>query len=48
MSRKRHFMSYVNLHTTEPKMRRLFDDLPMTTFSDLLNAGVSHLPKRSA
>jgi polysaccharide deacetylase family protein (PEP-CTERM system associated) len=48
MSRKRHFMSYVNLHTTEPKMRRLFDDLPMTTFSALLKAGVSHLPKQVA
>jgi polysaccharide deacetylase family protein (PEP-CTERM system associated) len=48
MSRKRHFMSYVNLHTTEPKMRRLFNDLPMTTFAELLKAGVAHLPKRSA
>lgn len=48
MSLKRRFMSYVNLHTTEPKMRRLFDDLPMTTFQDLLNAGVSHLPNQVA
>ena len=48
MSLKRRFMSYVNLDTTEPKMRRLFDDLPMTTFSELLKAGVSHLPKQVA
>ncbi len=48
MSWKRHFMSYVNLHTTEPKMRRLFDDLPMTTFGDLLDAGVAHLPRQVA
>ncbi len=48
MSLKRRFMSYVNIDTTEPKMRRLFDDLPMTTFADLLKAGVSHLPKQVA
>lgn len=48
MGLKRRFMSYVNLDTTEPKMRRLFDDLPMATFSDLLKAGVAHLPKQVA
>lgn len=48
MSAKRRFMSYVNLRTTEPKMRRVFDDLPMTTFGDLLAAGVAHLPRQVA
>lgn len=48
MSAKRRFMSYVNLGTTEPKMRRLFDDLPMTTFGELLDAGVDHLPRQVA
>lgn len=48
MSAKRRFMSYVNLSTTEPKMRRLFDDLPMTTFGALLDAGVAHLPRQVA
>jgi hypothetical protein len=48
MSLKRRFMSYVNLGTTEPKMRRLFDDLPMTTFGALLDAGVAHLPRQVA
>ncbi len=48
MSAKRRFMSYVNLRTTEPKMRRGFDDLPMTTFGDLLAAGVAHLPRQVA
>ncbi|MBL8000752.1 MAG: polysaccharide deacetylase family protein [Flavobacteriales bacterium] len=48
MSAKRRFMSYVNLATTEPKMRRLFDDLPMTTFGELLDAGVDHLPRQVA
>lgn len=48
MSAKRRFMSYVNLATTEPKMRRLFDDLPMTTFGELLDAGVAHLPRQVA
>lgn len=48
MSARRRFMSYVNLATTEPKMRRLFDDLSMTTFGDLLDAGVAHLPRQVA
>lgn len=48
MSAKRRFMSYVNLGTTELKMRRLFDDLPMTTFGELLDAGVAHLPRQVA
>lgn len=48
MSAKRRFMSYVNLDTTEPKMRRLFDDLPMTTFGELVDAGVAHLPRQVA
>lgn len=38
MSAKRRFMTYCNLGSTMPKMRRLFDDLPMTTFADLLGA----------
>ncbi|MEO8066692.1 MAG: XrtA system polysaccharide deacetylase [Flavobacteriales bacterium] len=36
MSAKRNFMSYVGLKTTEPKMRRLFDDFRFTRFVDLL------------
>ena len=43
MSAKRRFMSYTGLRTTEPKMRRLFDDLPMTTFGALLDAGTDDL-----
>ena len=36
MSAKRNFMTYVGLKTTEPKMRRLFDDFRFTTFADEL------------
>jgi len=45
MSARRRFMSYVNLHTTEPKMRRLFRALTFTTFADTLAGGHHHLPK---
>lgn len=41
MSAKRRFMTYHNLHGTMPKMRRLFDALPMTTFGELLDAGIA-------
>ncbi|MCB0793464.1 MAG: DUF3473 domain-containing protein [Flavobacteriales bacterium] len=44
MSMKRKFMSYNGLRTTEPKMRRLFDDLPMTTFGELFDAAADALP----
>jgi polysaccharide deacetylase family protein (PEP-CTERM system associated) len=37
MSAKRRFMTYHNLRSTMPKMRRLLQDLPMTTFSELLD-----------
>lgn len=36
MSAKRRFMTYVGLRTTEPKMRRLFDEFRFTTFAELL------------
>ena len=36
MSAKRNFMTYVGMKTTEPKMRRLFDEFKFTRFVDLL------------
>ncbi|MCC6840477.1 MAG: polysaccharide deacetylase family protein [Flavobacteriales bacterium] len=45
MSAKRRFMTYHNLRSTLPKMRRLFDDLPMATFSELMDAGIAGSPK---
>ena len=36
MSAKRNFMTYVGLKTTEPKMRKLFDEFVFTTFSEML------------
>lgn len=45
MSARRRYMSYVNLHTTEPKMRRLFRELSFTTFAAELAKGTAHLPK---
>ncbi len=48
MSAKRRFMSYHNLRSTMPKMRRLFDDLPMTTFAALLEAGIAQQQRRVA
>lgn len=45
MSAKRRFMTYHNLHSTMPKMRRLFDDLPMTTFGDIVDAGTAAFPR---
>ncbi len=36
MSRKRNFMTYVGLKTTEPKLHRLFDELRFRTFAELL------------
>lgn len=45
MSAKRNFMTYHNLRSTMPKMRRLFDDLPMTTFGDIIDAGTAAFPR---
>ncbi|MEO5584236.1 MAG: XrtA system polysaccharide deacetylase [Flavobacteriales bacterium] len=45
MSAKRKFMTYHNLRSTMPKMRRLFDDLPMTTFGDIIDAGTAAFPR---
>ena len=45
MSAKRRFMTYHDLRSTMPKMRRLFDDLPMTTFGELMDAGMAGSPK---
>lgn len=39
MSAKRRFMTYHNLRSTMPKMRRLLGDLPMATFGELMDAG---------
>jgi polysaccharide deacetylase family protein (PEP-CTERM system associated) len=36
MSRKRRFKSYVNLKTTEAKVRRVLRDFPVTTFNNAL------------
>ncbi len=35
MSRKRTFKSYVNLETTESKVRRILKDFPVTTFKSV-------------
>ena len=40
MSAKRRFMSYYNVKSCVPKMERLFEDLPMTTFGELVNSVV--------
>src|SRR5271167_4779368 len=37
MSRKRQFKSYVNLDTTEGKVRRVLQDFPVTTFKNALS-----------
>lgn len=37
MSAKRNFMTYVGLKTTEPKMRKLFDEFKFMRFADLLH-----------
>jgi len=36
MSAKRRFMSYVNIASSVPKMEKLFDRFPMTTFAELV------------
>lgn len=36
MGTKRRFMTYVGLGTTEPKMKKLFNDFRFATFADLL------------
>lgn len=48
MSAKRRFMTYHNLGSTMPKMRRLFDDLPMTTFAALLESGIGRAARHVA
>lgn len=48
MSAKRRFMTYVGLRTTEPKMRRLFDDFRFTTFAELLVEHTRKHPLRMA
>jgi len=37
MGRIRRFKSYVNLETTEAKLRRIFQDFPVTTFKNVLS-----------
>ena len=37
MGRKRQFKSYVNLKTTETKVRRILQDFPVTTFKNVLS-----------
>jgi polysaccharide deacetylase family protein (PEP-CTERM system associated) len=37
MSQVRRFKSYVNLETTEAKLRRIFRDFPVTTFKNVLS-----------
>lgn len=48
MSAKRRFMTYHNLRSTMPKMRRLCDDLPMTTFADLLGSAMGRAERHVA
>jgi polysaccharide deacetylase family protein (PEP-CTERM system associated) len=44
MSYKRRFKSYVNLHTTETKVRHICRDFPVTTCSDFLFGAASEWP----
>jgi len=44
MGRYRRFKSYVNLHTTEPKLQRLLSDFPFTTFRDYIRSIESASP----
>jgi uncharacterized protein DUF3473 len=37
MSRKRQFKSYINLETTEVKVRRVLRDFPVSTFKNVLS-----------
>jgi polysaccharide deacetylase family protein (PEP-CTERM system associated) len=43
MRMRRRFNSYVNLATTEPKLRRIFLEFPTTTFRDYLNFNAQSL-----
>jgi polysaccharide deacetylase family protein (PEP-CTERM system associated) len=38
MSRSRHFKSYVNLETTESKIRRILREFPVTTFKNVISS----------
>jgi polysaccharide deacetylase family protein (PEP-CTERM system associated) len=38
MGRKRQFKSYINLETTETKVRRILQDFPLTTFKNVLSS----------
>ena len=38
MGRVRHFKSYVNLETTETKIRRILQDFPVSTFRNVISA----------
>lgn len=38
MSRSRRFKSYVNLHQTETKIRRILEEFPVTTFREFLSS----------
>lgn len=40
MNLKRKFMSYFNIRSSVPKMERLFDDMPMTTFEQIIASGI--------
>lgn len=44
MGLKRRFMTYYNLRSTLPKMRRLCDDLPLRTFAALAASGRDTFP----
>ncbi len=46
MSRTRQFKSYVNLHTTEKKIRNIVRDFPVTTCRDFLFESDFELPSK--
>ena len=48
MPPQRRFRTYVNLHTTERKIRRVLRDFETTTFEDWLKAGGSRLQPRTS
>lgn len=48
MSWKRRFKSYVNLKSTLPKIRRLFDEFPLTSFEQMIREGMQGIATREA
>lgn len=48
MNWKRQFKSYVNLKSTLPKIRRLLDEFPLTSFEQMIREGMQGIATREA